>query len=72
MIKRYCDVCGKEVQRSVTSERYRPSAQKQGVRMDCEIMVAIEGTWNAGDLCLSCLKDIVANGQEKESPLRVA
>lgn len=71
MIKRYCDVCGKEVDRSVSSDRFRPSDVVGGVRVDCEIMVSINGVWNAGDLCVDCLKAIVEKGQERELPLKI-
>lgn len=70
MIRRYCDACGREVERSVSKDRFRPSTQVGGTVIDCEIMVAINGTWNAGDLCVECLKQTIEKGQERESPLQ--
>jgi len=65
MIKRYCDVCGKEVERNYVAQRLR---QEMG-RVVVEVMVAIDGIWNKGEICLGCLTDVLVHGSEEEAEL---
>ena len=62
MIKRFCDMCGVEVHRNYVSDRYEPSFEQFKV----EIMVYKGGTNNSGEMCLNCIKKIVAEGIERE------
>lgn len=62
MIKRICDICKKEIERNCVGQRYLPCLGK----VSCEVMVAIEGTWNDGEICLDCLKKVLMQGKEKK------
>jgi hypothetical protein len=60
-IKLLCDLCKQEFDRNVVKEPFMPAIN--GVRL--QIHVAVNGTWGVGELCLPCLKRIVAEGVEK-------
>ena len=63
MVKYFCDVCETEVtKREYIVKRYRPSLGK----VECEIMVRIDGIWNSGCICLKCLKEVLNKGREKK------
>lgn len=69
MIKHFCDICEKEVQRNYSSARYRV---KMG-NAEVEILVAINGVYNSGVICLKCLLEVVNSGcpfitKPKEKP----
>jgi hypothetical protein len=66
-IQHYCDSCGKSVERNVVSDRLKGSAQVQGKKFEYEVMVAVEGTWNAGDLCEDCLIALIKMSQKKRA-----
>lgn len=59
MIKRFCDNCEAELDRNCVSERVFMS--KGDFRV--QIMVAKNQCWNAGELCLKCLLDLLKNGK---------
>jgi hypothetical protein len=60
VMRYYCDGCGVEVKRSYTSERFRPTKWFKleggsGINIAAEVMTCVDGTWNAGHLCKTCL-----------------
>lgn len=61
MIRRFCDVCEQEITTlnpSVVRDRLileRAHLRANRPKVSFEIHVAIDGTWNSGDLCRSCL-----------------
>ncbi|MBC8488486.1 MAG: hypothetical protein H8D45_20860 [Bacteroidetes bacterium] len=57
MIKYYCDVCGQELTRNYVGNRLRSNYNNVSV----EVMVAIGNVWNEGELCGTCLKDVIVN-----------
>lgn len=65
MIRRFCDVCGSEL-----TDKNTPCAGQNGGRIECEVkgktgtlkvevQHAINGTWNAGEVCKYCIIDAV-------------
>lgn len=54
-VKHFCDVCGDEVGWNVVTERLKDSTNLRGRKVEVEITIGIDGTWNKGDLCKSCL-----------------
>jgi hypothetical protein len=64
VIRRYCDICETQIGRSYVSDRFKPSVYRAGANWAAEIIVRNGNTWNQGDLCLDCLKEIVAEGRE--------
>jgi len=60
MIIYSCDVCKKTVEREYVSNRL---IRNKG-RVTIEVMVAVDETWNKGDVCLDCLLDVMNNGTE--------
>jgi len=59
MIKRFCDRCGNEMVESATSRRVM-NADKRGPRsFSVEVIAAVDGVSNSGDLCPGCVKDLV-------------
>lgn len=61
MKKVFCDVCKEEIKRNFVSERFSP---KKGL-IKLEVMVGFNGTWNAGEICLPCLKMVFNAGEKK-------
>lgn len=66
MIRKYCDVCDKEIVRNFVHTRLAGTAVKhpnrgdKAVRVNIEVMAGIgPGTMNGGDICLPCLLDCV-------------
>lgn len=59
MIKHFCDACGKEVERSFVADRFKAERHMGGKKFEIEVMVAVNGTWNAGDLCELCLRKVM-------------
>jgi hypothetical protein len=55
MIKHYCDACGSEVEKSVTSNRLRGCPMVENTGVNFEIMSGTNGIINGGDLCVNCL-----------------
>ena len=54
-IKYICDNCGKETKRNYVSERFEFKAGKNTF----QIVIATDETWNAGEICIACLKKAV-------------
>jgi len=55
MIKHFCDVCKKEVERNFVNQRFKQTSLIRGTRVGVEIIVGIDDVWNAGDICDACL-----------------
>lgn len=65
MIKRFCDVCSREVPQSANRTVFTytcPEDRGKAVNVSVEIMVSIDGTANAVDICLRCVKEVVEHG----------
>jgi len=60
MIKYYCDVCGKELTRDYVEDRL----VRELDRVKVEVTVAIDGTWNKGDICGDCLIKAISKGKD--------
>lgn len=71
MKKNYCDGCGEELSRNYVTQRLEnehqfhfmqgPECKSTTARV--EVMAGVDGTFNSGDLCLSCLYDAVTGGE---------
>lgn len=59
--KHYCDRCDKEVTDDKVCSHGRARFMLDGITV--ELVVAVAGTWNAGHVCLECLKAVVAGGE---------
>ena len=64
MIKHYCDGCGKLASRNCVTERFTPKMKLNGKTVVLSVMVSIDGLWNAGDLCMDCIKKVFTQGKE--------
>lgn len=73
MIKAFCDGCGKPLSQgeNVVNEntRYEPAytfvTEERNVRVSCEVIVAVDGRTNHGELCLSCLLTALTEGAKQ-------
>lgn len=54
-VKYFCDVCGCELSRNLVDDRLRASVG----RVSFEIMAGVDGTWNDGHLCPTCVRSAV-------------
>lgn len=59
MIKRYCDICGDELD-PLESRRLK---RKLG-RLEIEITHTFDGVTNSGDICHACIAKAVAKGND--------
>lgn len=59
MIKRFCDRCGGEVVESAASRRVTHAEKRGGRTFTVEVMVGVDNTMNAGDICVGCVKELV-------------
>lgn len=62
MIKRFCDCCGHEITEANecdggTCGRLGATLSRNGVKLDIEVLIAKDGTNNAGDFCKHCVLD---------------
>jgi len=63
MIKVFCDLCGNEITRdnsivsNVPGERLGATIKRNNVELRVEILTAIDGTANKGDVCKHCVLD---------------
>ena len=65
MIKTFCDVCEKEIDRNwVTQRLVRYFAIPHKVSVEVEIIVKIDGVWNDGAICEGCLMTAIVEGEE--------
>ena len=60
MLKRFCDVCKKEITHE--PDRY---CRAFGL-IKIEVFVAYKGNWNAGDICQECITKAVNEGHKTE------
>jgi hypothetical protein len=65
MIKYFCDVCGEETKRNYVQERLKPVFSNG--KVECEVIVAINGTWNGGVICEECLRDALRQPEKREN-----
>ena len=59
----FCDVCGLEIERNYATKRLGRELVLEGVAIKVEIIVATNGKWNEGDLCLNCLLTVINTGE---------
>jgi hypothetical protein len=63
VIKRFCDVCGEKIGRNYVSDRLEANRtfhlEDKRVNVKVMCMVAIDGTYNEGDICRGCVIDTV-------------
>jgi hypothetical protein len=72
VIKRYCDGCNQEITRNYVIEQFNPSIRLNDTLVTLEVTIAINDLWNAGDLCLDCLKQCIRTGVEKKSDVKAS
>ena len=63
--KYFCDVCDTEL-RSNEHKRLRRSAKIRETMNFVEIMHQLNGTWNVGNICHTCILDAVNKGLDIE------
>lgn len=67
-IRRFCDLCGVEIERNYVAERFQPwkwfTSGAGGINVTVELAVRIGETWNKGDACLPCIRSVVTEGKE--------
>jgi hypothetical protein len=66
MIKYFCDVCGEETKRNYVATRLKPELVYDSGKVVCEVVVAINGTWNGGVICRECLRIALRQPEKKE------
>ena len=62
MVKRYCDVCEIPIVRNYVSNRLSGGTKMGDKIVNVTITLGVStmpGTWNSGELCLTCLKAAV-------------
>jgi hypothetical protein len=66
MIKRYCDACGEEMTDTRVTGVFGWTVRNEDTRVElkAKVITAVDGTWNGGHLCTSCIRDIVQHGEE--------
>jgi hypothetical protein len=66
MIKYFCDGCGKEIsgggERVIKELTLSPSSTIEN-QIRIEVLVAINRTWNAGNICEDCVIKVVTEGK---------
>lgn len=73
-VKRYCDICEAELERNYVGDRLKGqtfmSGPHRGTHIGVEVMLQVDGTWNAGELCGDCAMealDAVYRGVENRA-----
>lgn len=61
-IKYFCSMCGKPCD-PTKHNSFNRIHRKKG-RITVEVMVAIDNTWNGGEVCKTCVLDTVAKGKD--------
>ena len=60
MIRKYCDCCGEEiVEESAACHRIKGKSTRNRTPVEVEVHVAMNGTWNRGEICRACVVSIV-------------
>ena len=67
MIRRYCDLCGNEIEEGEAFDggKHRNANNRlattvqgpSGHKMQLEVTTGLDGCWNRGDFCKSCILD---------------
>jgi hypothetical protein len=60
MIRRFCDGCEREIKVSRRSNRIL----RENGRIKVEVLVAVDGCWNGGDVCAECVQAAVNMGRD--------
>lgn len=58
MIRHYCDCCERELERNYVSTRLEGDFVHMGTKVRYQVLLGV-GAWNDGDLCRTCLRDIL-------------
>jgi hypothetical protein len=58
MIQTFCDKCGAKV-----STKDHGRLRTRLGKIEIETMVCVGGTWNAGHICNTCIREVVAKGK---------
>ncbi len=67
-----CDLCGRKRKRNYVTQRWKPYMTRLGaksdesVRVEAEVIVAVNGVWDGGELCGDCLLDLVGERRHLE------
>ena len=59
-IKFFCDVCEKEIEPK-DAGKHRVVFEKE--RVQAAVLIAIDGTYGAGHICMKCLKEVLEHGK---------
>lgn len=69
MIKRYCDGCGKEMSAdALTQPKFKhvlwPGTGREQHKVEIQVWItrSVDGTANAGEVCIECIQETVAEG----------
>jgi len=60
MTKFYCDECGEELK---PGQAHKRLTRKLG-RVSVEVITAVDGVWNAGEVCPACVVKTVSEGED--------
>lgn len=64
MIKHFCDFCGRKIEHSGPDynkyNRLCATAEKNGVKLELDVIQSVNGTSNSGDICRYCILDTLA------------
>ena len=66
MIKTFCDGCGELLGRNYVSKRLQRNLKLNGRQFTVDTLVATDGIYNDGDLCLKCLLKVINEGTEND------
>jgi hypothetical protein len=75
MIKRFCDLCGTEMSdknspsQGACQDRLKVSINRGKVHASFEIIQAVNGTSNSGDVCKHCILDALRELDDRPQPL---
>lgn len=58
MIRYYCDGCGNELSPD-DHHRIKREGQINGTALLVEVITGVNGTWNAGHVCHSCILGVL-------------
>lgn len=62
MTKYFCDGCGMPMAEAPHGNRIKRTFG----RVSVEVLVALDGTWNGGEICRSCVIQAVAQGDDSK------
>ena len=64
MIKRFCDICEKEIKRNYAQQRLTVTKG----RIKVEVIVTVDSVANSGEICLDCLLETINSVREHTTP----